>query len=95
MKKPNITCFIEIVERYLFLYLEKIKGLGGLPVGVSSKVIALLSGGIDSPVASFQIMKRGVKIIFAHFHSGPYTDKESMDKVEELVKILTKYQNIY
>lgn len=92
LERPNLTCFIEIVERYAFLYLEKIKGLGGLPVSTGGKTVVLLSGGIDSPVAAFRIMKRGVKIIFLHFHAYPYTKKASIDKAEKIVKILNKYQ---
>ncbi|TFB08198.1 tRNA 4-thiouridine(8) synthase ThiI [Candidatus Atribacteria bacterium MT.SAG.1] len=89
---PDITCFIEIVEKYAFLYLEKIKGLGGLPVSVSGKAISLLSGGIDSPVASFYGMQRGIKIIFLHFTSYPFTEQASIEKVKKIVKILNKFQ---
>lgn len=92
LEKPDITCFIEIVEKYAFLYLKKIKGPGGLPIGASGRAVALISGGIDSPVAAFEVMKRGVKIIFLHFHSFPYTNKASIEKVKELVKILSRYQ---
>jgi len=88
LKNPDITCFIEIVEKYAFLYLEKIQGLGGLPVDVSGKVISLLSGGIDSPVASFYGMKRGVRMIFLHF----YTNKKFLEKIRKNIKILNKYQ---
>jgi thiamine biosynthesis protein ThiI len=92
LTKPAITCFIEIVEKYAFLYTKKIKGMGGLPVGVSSKGIVLISGGIDSPVAAFYTLKRGMKTIFVHFHAMPFTDKASIDKVKRLVKILNKFQ---
>ncbi len=92
LEKPGLTCFIEIVEKYAFLYLKKIKGLGGLPQGVSGKALALISGGIDSPVSAFQIMKRGVKVIFVHFHSHPYTDEVSIKKTEKIIKILNNYQ---
>lgn len=92
LKKPEVTCFIEIVEKFAFLYLEKIKGPGGLPVGASGKAVVLLSGGIDSPVAAFLTMKRGVKIIFVHFHALPYTSKASIEKVKKILKILDKYQ---
>lgn len=92
LKNPDLTCFIEIVEKYAFLYLEKIKGLGGLPVDTGGRAIALLSGGIDSPVAAFYLMKRGVKIIFVHFHAFPYTSRASIEKAENLVKTLNKYQ---
>jgi thiamine biosynthesis protein ThiI len=92
LENPDITCFIEIVEKYAFLYLEKIKGPGGLPSTCGGKAVALLSGGIDSPVASFKIMKRGVKVVFAHFHAYPYTNKASIEKAEKIVKLLNKYQ---
>jgi len=67
--------------------------LGGLPVGVSGKAISLLSGGIDSPVASFLAMKRGLNLIFLHFHALPYTDKASVEKVKKIVEILKKFQS--
>jgi len=92
LENPDITCFIEIVEKYAFLHLEKIKGLGGLPVTVSGKAVALLSGGIDSPVASFLAMKRGIKVIFVHFHAYPFTSAASIEKTKKLVKILSKFQ---
>ena len=92
LKRPKITCFIEIVENYCFIFLKKIKGLGGLPVGVSGSAISLISSGIDSPVASFLSMKRGIRIIFLHFHSYPYTNRFSIEKVKNLVEILDKYQ---
>lgn len=92
LEKPDLTCFIEIVEKFAFLYLEKIKGLGGLPLSVSGKAVALLSGGIDSPVAAFYAMKRGVKIIFLHFHAYPYTSRASIEKAQKIVKVLNKYQ---
>ena len=92
LENPDIACFIEIVEKYSFLYLERIKGLGGLPVGVSGKAVVLLSGGIDSPVAAFFAMKRGIKVIFLHFHAYPYTSVASIEKVKKLTKILRKYQ---
>lgn len=89
---PDLTCFIEIVEKYAFIYLSKNRGLGGLPVGVSGQVAVLLSGGIDSPVASWLMMKRGAKAVFVHFYSYPYTDIASLEKVKELVELLTVHQ---
>ena len=89
---PNLTCYVDIVERYAFLYFEKLPGVKGLPVGVSGKVVVLLSGGIDSPVASYKILKRGCQAIFVHFHSYPHTSAESQEKVRELVKLLSRYQ---
>ena len=92
LKDPELTLFIEIVDKLCFLYTEKVPGLGGLPVGVSSKAVSLISGGIDSPVASFLAMKRGVELVFVHFHAIPYVEKVSVDKVKQLVKLLAKYQ---
>ena len=89
---PGTTCFIEIVEKYAFLHTSKIKGCGGLPVGVSGKAIVLLSGGIDSPVASFLTMKRGARVIFVHFHSAPYTDQASIEKAQRIIRLLNKFQ---
>jgi len=88
----DINCFIEIVGGDTFLFLNKFSGPGGLPVGVSSKAVSLISGGIDSPVASFFGMKRGTKIIFVHFHAFPYTSKGSIEKVKKLVRILNQFQ---
>ncbi len=92
LTNPDLTCFIEIVEKYAYIYTDKPKGAGGLPVGVSGKVVSLLSGGIDSPVASFMMMKRGARIVYVHFYSYPYTDKASLEKVKSLVEILNAYQ---
>jgi len=91
LENPDITFYIEIIEGgYVFLYTQKIKGLGGLPVGVSGKAVCLLSGGIDSPVAAFYAMKRGIKLIFVHF----YTDfsEENKNKIENIVRVLNQYQ---
>ncbi len=89
---PELTCYVDIVERYAFLYFEKLSGVKGLPVGSSGKVVVLLSGGIDSPVASYKIMKRGCQAIFVHFHSFPHTSTESQEKVRKLVTLLSQYQ---
>ena len=88
----ELSIWIEIVEKYCFIYKNKIEGLNGLPMGVSGKVIGMLSGGIDSPVASYLMMKRGCKILYIHFHSAPYTDKSSISKVKDIIKLLNKYQ---
>lgn len=92
LENPKITCFIEILPKIVFLYTDKIKGLGGLPVTTAGKVISLLSGGIDSPVASFLIQKRGAKVIFLHFHAYPYTNQSSIEKVEKIVETLSRFQ---
>ncbi|HLV49492.1 MAG TPA: 7-cyano-7-deazaguanine synthase, partial [Erysipelothrix sp.] len=76
-----------------YLTLNKIEGLGGYPVGIQGKVLMMLSGGIDSPVASYLMMKRGVEIEAIHFQSPPYTSQGALDKVLNLARTLTKYQN--
>ncbi len=92
LKNAELTIGIEILSRDAFFNLGKIPGPGGLPVGASGRVISLISGGIDSPVAAYRMMQRGCRLIFVHFHSSPYLDKTSQEKVKELVKILTRHQ---
>ncbi len=92
LKKADIDCIIEMTFREAFIYFKKIKGIGGLPVGTSGKVVSLLSGGIDSPVSSFYACKRGAKNVFVHFHTYPYTPKLSIDKVKQLARIVNKFQ---
>ncbi len=92
LKNPDINCFIEIVGEKALLYFDKIKGLGGLPVGVSGKVLSLISSGYDSPIAAWHLMKRGARVDFIHFHSYPRTNKASINNVKNLIKILNKYQ---
>lgn len=92
MKDPNLTCHLEVTRDGTFIYAEKVPGPGGLPVGSNEKAISLISSGIDSPVASWKIMKRGVSLSFVHFHSQPYTNRASQRNAEELVHILTQYQ---
>ncbi len=92
LSEPEIACYIEITERAALLYTEKIPGLRGLPVGVSEKAVCLLSSGIDSPVASYMMLKRGVNLIYAHFHSQPFTSKASQENTDRLVQILNRYQ---
>lgn len=88
MHNPDLTCWIKITHNAAYISTEKIQGLGGLPVGVSGKVLVMLSGGIDSPVAAWQMIKRGAKAVFIHFYSYPYTDKASLEKVIEIAQIL-------
>lgn len=89
---PELTIYVEINRENSYIYFNKIKGVSGIPVSSSGKAVALISGGIDSPVASFCMMKRGLKIVFVHFHSYPSTSKQSIEKVEELVKKLSAFQ---
>jgi thiamine biosynthesis protein ThiI len=92
LENPDINLFIEITSKKTFLYCEKIQGPGGMPAGTGGKALALLSGGIDSPVAAYFALKRGVEVDFLHFHSLPFTGKESLEKVNQLAKILEKFQ---
>lgn len=92
LSRPEATCYIDLVEDRAFLYTEKIAGRGGLPVGISGKVLVMVSGGIDSPVASYYAMKRGAHAVLLHFHSVPYTSRASIDKVKEVMEILKKFQ---
>ncbi|MFC1644407.1 tRNA uracil 4-sulfurtransferase ThiI [Patescibacteria group bacterium] len=92
MKGADLECFIEIANDWALIYTQKIKGLGGLPVGSSGKALTMLSGGIDSPVAAYYGVKRGVKMDFVHFHSVPYTSPASNEKVRELAALLLQFQ---
>ncbi len=92
MTDPDRTFFVEIVSDRAFLYTAKLQGAGGLPSKTGGKVLCLLSGGIDSPVAAFRLMRRGCRILFVHFHSYPHTTLESQDKVRRILRILSRYQ---
>jgi len=92
LENPDLTVFIEIVEKYAFLYLEKISGPGGLPVGVSGRALCLISGGLDSPVAAWQMMKRGLKIVFIHFYAYVGDENKALEKIEKIASTLNQYQ---
>ncbi len=92
LHSPELKIFIEVTEKETLVYCEKINGLNGLPTGSSGKVIASLSGGIDSPVASFLMMKRGCKIIFVHILNKTINTNSVESKIDSLVKELTKIQ---
>ncbi|EKE21983.1 MAG: hypothetical protein ACD_7C00086G0035 [uncultured bacterium] len=92
LKDAQTECFIELANRRAFVYVDKIQGAGGLPVGSGGRVLALLSGGIDSPVAAYYILKRGARVDFIHFHSLPYTSMASNEKVLALAQELSKFQ---
>ncbi len=94
MDNPDLICFIEIAPQRIFIYAEKIPAPGGLPVGSNERAVSLLSSGIDSPVASYKIMKRGVKLTYVHFHSQPYTNRNSQRNTEDLVQLLTRHQYV-
>lgn len=90
MHNPDVTVRIDVSRHDVYIYSDKQTGIGGLPVGVSGKVLVMLSGGIDSPVAAWRMIKRGAKAVFIHFFSYPYTDKASLEKVMELARILSE-----
>jgi len=92
LENPEFTVTVEILPRDAFFGFNKIPGAGGLPVGASGRVVCLISGGFDSPVAAYRMMQRGCRIIFVHFHSVPYQDKTSQEKVRQLVQLLTRHQ---
>lgn len=94
LRNPEKTCFIEISGKSAFLYAKKIKGAGGLPVGTAGRAMVLLSGGLDSPVAAYYGLKRGLNVKFVHFHSIPYTSKASLDKVSQLAQALKEYKAV-
>ncbi|KHO62824.1 thiamine biosynthesis protein ThiI [Thermoanaerobacter sp. YS13] len=87
---PDVLLNVEIREM-AFVYAGVIEGIGGLPLGTNGKATVLLSGGIDSPVASWMMMKRGVEIEAVYFHSPPYTSERAKDKVVDLCKVLSQY----
>lgn len=91
MQKPNIELKVEIREEAAYLMAEVIKGAGGLPVGAGGKALLMLSGGIDSPVAGYYMLKRGVRLELIHFFSPPYTNERAKEKVFDLAERLSRY----
>ena len=90
MKNPDVQINIDI-RKNVYVYTERIKTYGGLPIGSTGKGLVLLSGGIDSPVASFMMAKRGMRINFVTFHSFPFTSRQALEKIKELTDILSIY----
>jgi thiamine biosynthesis protein ThiI len=88
----DVEVHVEVLPAEAFIYCDRRAGAGGLPVGSSGTVAALLSGGIDSPVAAWRMMKRGCRVVFVHFHSVPYLPDTSQRKARELVERLTPWQ---
>ena len=87
---PDIFLHIDI-KKHAYIYIDKVRAYGGLPVGTNGKGLLLLSGGIDSPVAGFMMAKRGVEISSVHYHSYPFTSERAEEKVKDLAKILSTY----
>ena len=92
LAKPDLSIGIEVLPTIVFYALGKEPGQGGLPTGTSSPVMCLLSGGIDSPVAAYRLMKRGCRVRFIHFHAYPILSHASQEKTQEIVELLTRYQ---
>jgi thiamine biosynthesis protein ThiI len=92
LSNPALIVRIEILTDDAFFFFEREKGTGGLPVGTGGKVMALLSGGIDSPVAAWRLIRRGCRTHFVHFHSYPILSSTSQEKARDLVRILTRSQ---
>jgi tRNA uracil 4-sulfurtransferase len=92
LREPALTIHVEVMPGETFVSLDRMPGPGGLPVGASGTVAALLSGGIDSPVAAWRMMKRGCRVVFVHFHSTPYLPATSQAKARALVERLTQWQ---
>ena len=90
MQDPDILINIDI-RKNVYIYTERIKTYGGLPIGSTGKGLVLLSGGIDSPVASFMMAKRGMRMNFVTFHSFPFTSRQALEKIKELTEILSIY----
>ena len=88
---PDVYLFVDVRHDRSYIYTDKIKGFGGLPLGTNGKGLILLSGGIDSPVAAWMMAKRGMMIEAVHFHSYPYTSPRAQEKVEELAGIVASY----
>lgn len=92
LTSPEMVVYVEILPREAFFYFEKFEGVQGVPVGTAGRVTALLSGGIDSPVAAYRMMKRGCRVDFVHFHSVPFLSRASQQKVKDILGLLTRYQ---
>ena len=88
---PDCLLFVDVRHDKSYIYQDKIAGFGGLPLGTNGKGLSLLSGGIDSPVATWMMAKRGVALEMVHFYSYPYTSPEAREKVLELAKLLTPW----
>ncbi len=92
LDEPELVIHVELLTNDSFYFFGKERGAGGLPTGTAGRVACLLSGGIDSPVAAWRMMKRGCSATFIHFHSYPILSRASIDKARQLVELLTHYQ---
>lgn len=94
LQNPDRVIYIEISSKHAYLYSERIEGMGGLPVGVSGKVVSLLSGGIDSPVASFLAMKRGAEVVLVHFFNSTIHSQSVRKKIHDIAEKLSEIHRV-
>jgi thiamine biosynthesis protein ThiI len=92
LRQPDLWIELHVLSREVLLLHKKLPGLRGMPVGTAGKVMCLISGGIDSPVAAYQMLKRGCALSYVHFHSSPFTSTASQEKVREVVERLAVHQ---
>jgi thiamine biosynthesis protein ThiI len=92
LEHADLVIRVEILPGGAFIYMGREQGIGGLPVGTGGRLAALLSGGIDSPVAAWRMMKRGCNVTLVHFHSAPFLSNTSQEKARRLAEVLTRYQ---
>lgn len=92
LSSADLNIRVDILHRMALIYFDSVEGAGGLPVGTGGKVVCLMSGGIDSPVAAYRMMRRGCRVTFVHFHSFPLVEGRSREKARELTELLTHYQ---
>lgn len=92
LREPDVDVRVEVLADRAYYSLERHPGLGGLPSGTSGHAMCLLSGGIDSPVAAYRVMRRGCRVRFVHFHAYPILSSASQEKVREIAALLTRYQ---
>jgi len=92
LKNPDTTIFVEVDQEEIFVYTDGTAGQGGLPVGMSGRALVLMSGGIDSPVAAYRMMRRGLRCDFLHFSGMPLTGPESVYKAYGLMHQLDRFQ---
>ena len=91
VREPEVTIYVEIRDQYAFLHADQRRGAGGLPVGTAGDAVVLISGGIDSPVAAWQMARRGLALTAVHFASPPYTSSRAEEKVHKLLSLVAGY----
>ena len=92
LSNPGLTIHVEMLSDHAWFFFGKEPGAGGLPTGTGGRVACLLSGGFDSPVAAYRMMRRGCSVLFVHFHSYPILSRASQEKARELARLLARYQ---